>query len=781
MPRKSKPDYEAILGRLIEALPDSIYVKDAESRFQFSSFSMARKFGASGPADIIGKTDADYFAAEHANEARADELALLRGESSVNSKLEKETWPDGRITWVRSTKVAYYDKDGNPQGIVGISHDVTEEKALEKKLSAAKRGLERKEEKQSEELRKAHEVHLENFKKIVAHVPAAIWMGDENERTVYANELFCNIVEYSLEEIIGLESYVFWTQESIDRVKKNNTLRVKGESSVYEGDLKSKTGKIVPVRLTGIPLANGGTVGMMIDLREARSEQLEKESLRKLLDDNRLLGEYKHALEESTMILRYDAAGIIQYVNDAFCAASGYERRELVGNHYHMIVDEPEKVEKGRHDKIQSNFADAKVWHGVIRNRRKDGSRLWTNTTVVPMRDANGQVTELLGVKMDITDQMEAERKVQDQLSFLETMLDAIPYPVFYKDSLTRFVGVNGAFLRIMGKVRDEVIGKTVWDLFPSVLAARYDAMDRELLNDVAANNQVYEYMFVDASGAERAAIFNKTKYFDAEGKVKGLIGITVDISQMRRAQDELKKAYDELKALDQKKTDFLNIASHELRTPLTSIKGYVSMAIDGDYGDLPLPLKKPLETVMLSSSRLITLVNDMLDVAKLEAGKMEFREVELDLSQALREAYEENLRNGMVTAKRLRFRIEGPGGKIMVKTDPDKLRQVVVNLVGNAFKFTPEDGSVTVRWSAKDGRARVEVSDSGIGIKPEDFDKIFEKFGQVDNVMSRQYGGTGLGLPIVREIVRRMGGDISVESSLGKGSTFRFWIPAMP
>ena len=518
---------------------------------------------------------------------------------------------------------------------------------------------------------------------------------------------------------------------------------------------------------------------MMIDLREAREAQNEREALRRLLDDNVLLGEYKRALEESTMIMHYRPDGILIGANDAFCEAIGYARHELAGNHYRMVLHQQDAPhEKGRWETIQKNAETGKPWRGLIRNRRKDGTDLWTSTTVIPVRGADGTLSEMVAVKTDVTDQMLAERRLQEQLTFTEAVLDAIPYPVYYKDVSGHYVMVNGAFARTFGKSREQIPGKSIWDLHPSDLAARYESMDQELFRDESATSQVYEYKYRDASGEIRDAIFNKTKYFGPDGKARGLIGIAVDISQMRTAQDELRKAYDELKALDQKKTDFLNIASHELRTPLTSIKGYVSMAMDGDYGPLPAALNKPLDVVLQSSSRLIKLVNDMLDVAKLEAGRMEFRETDFDLGQALREAYEENLRNPLVTGKRLRFRIEGPGEKIPLRADPDRFRQVVVNLVGNAFKFTPEDGSVTVRWSTSGTRANVEVSDSGIGIRPEDFDKVFEKFGQVDNVMSRQHGGTGLGLPIVREIVRQMGGDIAVESSLGKGSTFRFWIP---
>lgn len=348
------------------------------------------------------------------------------------------------------------------------------------------------------------------YKNILDAMTESIWIGDENERTVYANPNFCNLMEYTLEEMIGQESYVFWDEESTKTVKKNNSLRKKGENSKYEWVLRSKSWKLIPVLLSGTPLGNGGTAGIMTDLREIQA--VKNESLR--------------------------------------------------------------------------------------------------------------------------------------------------------------------------------------------------------------------------------------------------------------------------LQELNQLKDEFISLVWHELRTPMTGIHGYLSMIKDGDTGEISEQTSNFLNIVINESQRLIEMVNDMLDIAKLEAGKMDFKNEPISPVKVGHLVIE-----GLtLLAKQRWITLVYENAKEIENTivhgDATKLRQVLINLIGNAIKFTNIGWIVTLRLSLKEWEILFEVIDTGIGIPEEHLENIFEKFKQVNNYLQKSISGTGLGLYICKKILSHFGSDLHVSSVEWKGSNFYFSIP---
>jgi two-component system, NarL family, sensor histidine kinase BarA len=251
---------------------------------------------------------------------------------------------------------------------------------------------------------------------------------------------------------------------------------------------------------------------------------------------------------------------------------------------------------------------------------------------------------------------------------------------------------------------------------------------------------------------------------------------------ELQAKNRELRSSFEKLKALDVMKSNFLATVSHELRTPLTSIIGYAEMVVEGIGGKIPAPAKKHVQLIVGKGEQLLELINSVLDMSKIESGRMELSIDRVSLEEVVDDAIasvapQAQKKNLKVTAK-----VEGVRDLL---ADKYKLRQVLVNLLSNAVKFTPEGGKV--RISAKragkgpEGKVVIQVSDSGVGIPAELQAKVFERFYQVDNSSTRQYGGTGLGLPIVRSFVEMHGGTIRVESEAGKGTTFIVEIPVTP
>ena len=249
---------------------------------------------------------------------------------------------------------------------------------------------------------------------------------------------------------------------------------------------------------------------------------------------------------------------------------------------------------------------------------------------------------------------------------------------------------------------------------------------------------------------------------------------------QLRAQAKELQQSYHKLKNLDEAKDSFFAVTSHDLRTPMTIIKGYSDFLLSGKFGELNEKQRDFIRKIFDSSNNLLSLINSILDLSKLEAGRMEFHFSHIKIIQFLEEVISDF--KLMCENKKITLNLLNPDKiKLKIKTDPDKLKRVFTNLLGNAYKFTPENGEINVKveHDKEDSEfLRFEVKDSGIGIPKDQLGMIFEKFTQVENFLQKTYNGTGLGLSIVQKIIRKLGGKIWVESEKNKGSNFIFLIP---
>ena len=239
----------------------------------------------------------------------------------------------------------------------------------------------------------------------------------------------------------------------------------------------------------------------------------------------------------------------------------------------------------------------------------------------------------------------------------------------------------------------------------------------------------------------------------------------------------ELTQVLNEVRTISKRKTDFISSVSHELRTPLTSIKGYASILLTGKLGELPETIRDRLDKINRHSDELVHMVNDLLDIARIESGKTVMKQETLSLKAVIEGVFD--LLGVQMKEKRISFSSSLADGTGEVFADHSQLSRVFINIVGNAIKFTPQDGQITVSAKQGDeGQVQVDISDSGCGMPPEALKKIFEEFYRVDNEINQGVKGTGLGLSLVQHIVRAHGGKIWVTSTQGKGSTFSFTLP---
>lgn len=247
--------------------------------------------------------------------------------------------------------------------------------------------------------------------------------------------------------------------------------------------------------------------------------------------------------------------------------------------------------------------------------------------------------------------------------------------------------------------------------------------------------------------------------------------------TELERQNDALRLRNEELVKANQHKTEFLTTISHELRTPLAIILGYAELLRERISGPLTPDQAEYVSDIERAGTNLLTLINDLLDIAKVDAGRMDFQKHLLDLTVPVAAAVE--LARGLALRKQIELSLHLDAPVVACVGDEQRIRQVALNLLSNAVKFTPERGAVRVTVRTSEEGVELAVEDSGIGIDAADLQRLFEPFVQLDAGERRGYGGTGLGLALVRRFVRRMGGDVTVRSAHGEGSTFAVRLPS--
>jgi PAS domain S-box-containing protein len=363
----------------------------------------------------------------------------------------------------------------------------------------------------------------------------------------------------------------------------------------------------------------------------------------------------------------------------------------------------------------------------------------------------------------------ELYQDVTKSKAYIENLVENAADLIITTDLDDRILTWNRGAAVLFGYGKDEVIGKHLSILLPPERFHELEEMRAKV--EISGGLRDIEVRSKRKDGAMIYLSLSVSPIRDVEGKIVGFLRIAKDITEKKRYERRLKD-------LDKMKSDFVSNVSHELKTPLTSIKGSVDNMLDGLTGALNEKQIRYLARIKSNTDRLSRLINDLLDLSRIEAGRVEVRRASLPLT-ALAEEVAEHLKQ-LAAEKLIRIEVPPPDPQMTVWADRDKVTQVLMNLIGNAVKFTPQDGKVIVAIE-KNGNDYIQISiaDNGPGIRPEEADKIFSKFYQVANVDKQKPQGSGLGLAISKALVEMHGGKIWVESKLGRGSTFYFTLPA--
>jgi PAS domain S-box-containing protein len=417
-----------------------------------------------------------------------------------------------------------------------------------------------------------------------------------------------------------------------------------------------------------------------------------------------------------------------------------------------------------------------------------DGRVRWVSTTKMPLRDRRGRIVGTFGISRDVSAAKQAEASLRDSEALYHSLVESLPQNIFRKDRAGRFTFANSRFCATLGRPLEEILGKTDFDFFPRELAEKYRRDDAEVMALGKIFDTVEEH--VTPEGTKLYVHVVKTPLYGANGEALGTQCIFWDETDRKRAEEELQKAKEAAEEASRAKSEFLANMSHEIRTPMNGIIGMTELALNTE---LTPEQREYLNMVLASADSLLAVINDILDFSKIEARKLHLEAIDFNLRDVLGDTMRALALRAQQKGLELACHVPAdvPDG---IVGDPGRLRQVIVNLVGNAIKFT-ERGEVVVRVRNQESGVKDQesghgspetgdsdscllqfsVSDTGIGIPPEKRDRIFEAFTQVDASTTRKYGGTGLGLTISCQLVGLMGGRIWVESEPGKGSTFHF------
>ena len=384
------------------------------------------------------------------------------------------------------------------------------------------------------------------------------------------------------------------------------------------------------------------------------------------------------------------------------------------------------------------------------------------------------RTTEL---QMEVNERMRAEEALSEERKVLRALIDNVPDFMYVKDAECRFLVANLSVAQQMGaKTPEELLGKTDFDFYPREVAAPFFEDEQRVIRSGQAEVN-REEKGLDIKGNLSQVMTTQVPLRDKNGRVTGLVGIGRDITHLKKVQEEMQMAREAAEAASRAKSEFLANMSHEIRTPLNGVMGMTDLALETE---LTPEQREYLETVKMSSDSLLTVINDILDFSKIEAGKIDLEDTDFNLRDSLE-----------TTLKTLALRADEKGLELMcevapevpevVRGDSTRLRQIVVNLVGNAIKFT-DKGEIAVKVQIEskengDCMCRFTVADTGIGIPENKRELIFAPFSQADTSTTRKYGGTGLGLTISTRLVQMMGGKIWVESEMGRGSQFHFTV----
>lgn len=471
------------------------------------------------------------------------------------------------------------------------------------------------------------------------------------------------------------------------------------------------------------------------------------------------------ALNKSAIVAITDDKGVITHVNEKFTKISRYSEAELIGQDHRII-------NSGFHSKeffkqLWKTILSGEIWIGEIKNKAKDGSFYWVETTIVPYLDHNNKPYQFIAIRIDITDIKLAEEKLKVAYDDTENRRKLNQDIIDHVNDGITFLDKNGVLIEYNQKI-NKMLDVDIKDLKNSQFKEWTKLFNGRMQEYLSFLEFLRKAIFTEYEGVltYRYEMNGSTK------KVFDVYAVTIKRQGVRLGTLVVHRDITAEYEVDQMKSELVSTVSHELRTPLSSVLGFTELMLTKELKKERQ--KKYLETIHKEAFRLTNLINDFLDIQRMESGKQTYEKQNVNIVSVVKEV----LNTFKSTNKQHKFIMNAEIDNVVVYGDEQKFIQLFVNLVSNAIKFSPQGGNIQIRFKKMDSNVVISIEDEGLGIPPEEVSNLFQKFYRIDNSDRRKIGGTGLGLAICKQIVVAHNGDIWVSSTLGKGSIFYVKLP---
>ena len=718
-----------------------------------------------------------------------EEQAILTGAKAGQLTKPFETTrlrSDGQVLQVSIAVSALMDAKGECVGVSKVIRDISVAHQARQALA----GLNAQLESQVESRTQALNATLHDFRNILDALPSMIGYWDVGLVCRVVNKAYAQFIEKEPVDMVG-KAMQDLLPESILAVTRPHVAAVlEGHPQTFEGVLPAVNGngprKFLAYYLPDV--VDGEVKGFYVlvhDLTELN------ESREQLKQAHRLLEKRERFLQNITdhlpvCIAYTNQRGEFEFANATFCRQLQRSREDILGRTHAELLDA-----KGLSAADVLPFAEVLSRGKALRiehDETRDSAVISMDTHLVPDVAPDGAVQGVYMVSTDITERRQAERELRETMTLLNSVLAAASQVSIVAVKPDGLVSVfNKGAETLLGYRKEEVVGKMSSLAFHDEEEMRHRAGELsgqlgrkvrsgEVLIDPAELGRSREWTYVRKDGGRVPVSLGITAMHDAQNELVGYLGIAYDVSQQKAYERSLRDAVHKARRANQAKTQFLANMSHEIRTPMNAVIGLSYLLerteLNGEQGQL-------LSKIKVASKSLLSLINDVLDLSKIEASELTIERAPFSFTNLLRDIAE--LVSLPAEAKGVDFQLQGLAQMPEVLMgDATRLHQVLVNLLTNAVKFTDEGGQVRLSLSRAGGtanhpRLRFVVSDSGIGMSESQMGRLFTPFVQADASTTRRFGGTGLGLSIVKQLVQLMGGAVGVTSEPGQGS--EFWV----
>ncbi|MBO0352157.1 PAS domain S-box protein [Phormidium pseudopriestleyi FRX01] len=721
-------------AQLLDLAHDPILTRDLQGRITFWNRGAERMYGIS-KSEAIGQLSYELLSPQFPQpraEIEAELLAVGYWEGEIT-----HTLPHGQPLIVASRWVLQYDEFQKPRQVLEINNNIT----LRQQASADLRESESR------------------FRQLAENIRDVFWSAD-----VIHNQLI--YISPAYEKIWGRRCETLYQNPNdwLNAIHPEDRPRVEqGMSQKYlngeydqeyrillpDGSLRWIHSRAFPIRDQAGKLVT--VAGLAMDITDRKTTQRSLQA-----SQARLAGLVEIARDG---IISVDGNQRITLFNQGAERIFGYRAGEVLGQPLDLLM--PSRFVRSHRLEVEnfgktSGRAQSMGERTEITALRSDGTEFPAEASISKLEVDGEQIFTV--ILRDISDRKRTEAALSQLAAIVEDSEDAI----FSKTLDGTVVSWNASAQKLFGYSAAEAIGQSILTL---IVPSDRQSEERTLLEKIAQGESVQQYETVRLGKNETpihlALTISPVK--DGRGKIIGTSTIARDISDRHQ--------------IERMKNEFISIVSHEIRTPLTSIRGAIGLLASGMYQNKPERVQRMLQIALTDSDRLVRLVNDILDLERLESGRLELVKERCDAANAIAQAVE----GLQAIADKEEVRFSLPSNTATVWASPDALQQILTNLLSNAIKFSPPQSIITLTVQSQWQGVLFAIRDSGRGIPPDKLEIIFNPFQQVDASDSRQKGGTGLGLTICKRIVHQHGGRIWVESTLGEGSTFYFTLDDPP